>query len=79
MRNYNVFCIWVRESFREFHEDKELKRGQGMLRNFSVNYLFGESSSFEDFKKIFGLFLVSVWKLNCVFLNTKAFFYETEL
>lgn len=49
-----------------------------MLINFSVNYLFGQSSNFKDFKKIFGLFLISFWELNFVFLNTKTIFFMKQ-
>lgn len=39
-----------------------------MLRNFSVNYFLEESPHLKNFKKIYGLFLNSFWKLNYVFL-----------
>lgn len=32
-------AFWGGRVSREFYEDKELKRREGMLRNISVNYL----------------------------------------
>lgn len=46
----------------------ELRRGQDRFINVAINYVFGDSISFENVKKIFELFLNSFWMLDYAFL-----------